>query len=240
MAQVWELPCSTHTEKLVLLALADNANDQYICWPSIETLARKTDLTEAGVRKQVKKLVTSGLLKVETGGGKKSNRYTLALNAVGGYAVSPPLNAVAGKEPLPLNAVIPNRKTYEPEGTLAAGAVPVDEPKELDSTEIRKKWHEGFIRLWSHEFKVHFGRDYVFGGGKDGSAVKRLLAATGKQPGELMEVARSAWANSNLFNCKQATTIAGLLARWNDIVTELEKLGLKKTSAPQKAGPEEF
>jgi hypothetical protein len=40
-------------EKLVLLALADCANDEGRCWPSASTLARKTGEGERTVRRAV-------------------------------------------------------------------------------------------------------------------------------------------------------------------------------------------
>ena len=45
MTEVWavSLPDS---EKLVLLALADCANDEGLCWPSMATLARKCSNSE--------------------------------------------------------------------------------------------------------------------------------------------------------------------------------------------------
>ncbi|MBK6707558.1 MAG: helix-turn-helix domain-containing protein [Sphingomonadales bacterium] len=39
MTVVWELDLPD-SEKLALLALADNANDEGYCWPSMATLAR--------------------------------------------------------------------------------------------------------------------------------------------------------------------------------------------------------
>lgn len=49
MAWVWEHGPEKSTEKLVLLALADNANDAGECWPSISTIARKCSLSERSV-----------------------------------------------------------------------------------------------------------------------------------------------------------------------------------------------
>lgn len=56
MSQVWDTESESHTEKLVLLALADNSNDEGYCWPSIATIARKCDLSERSVRSQLRLL----------------------------------------------------------------------------------------------------------------------------------------------------------------------------------------
>ena len=65
MTRVWDTPCRNCTAKLVLVALADNANDQGFCFPGIEHLASKCDLSLHGIRLQIKKLEEDGLLRVE-------------------------------------------------------------------------------------------------------------------------------------------------------------------------------
>lgn len=61
MAQVWELPISS-TEKLVLLALADCANDEGECWPSIATIGRKACIGERSVQRSIQSLKDAGHL----------------------------------------------------------------------------------------------------------------------------------------------------------------------------------
>ena len=63
--------------KMVLLKLADNANDDGFCFPSLRYLSDACQMTEQGVRNQIKKLESEGLLAVEVGGGRKANRYTV-------------------------------------------------------------------------------------------------------------------------------------------------------------------
>lgn len=83
MSQVWDLQTESHTQKLVLLALADNANDAGICWPSIATLARKTQMSEQGVRNQIKGLIAIGWVSVKArfddAGDRASNLYDIHL-----------------------------------------------------------------------------------------------------------------------------------------------------------------
>lgn len=45
MTQVWKEQNTSGSERLVLLALADIANDDGVCWPSMTTLARKCNLS---------------------------------------------------------------------------------------------------------------------------------------------------------------------------------------------------
>lgn len=49
-----------HADKIVLLALADNANDEGYCFPSSSTLARKCGMDERSIRRVVDRLVSSG------------------------------------------------------------------------------------------------------------------------------------------------------------------------------------
>jgi hypothetical protein len=61
MADVWRLDLPP-MEKLVLLALADWANDEGRCWPSATTLASKTGEGERTVRRAIQSLIAKGVL----------------------------------------------------------------------------------------------------------------------------------------------------------------------------------
>ena len=50
MAEVWENADVTGATLLVLLALADYANDNGICWPGVPALAKKARVSERYVR----------------------------------------------------------------------------------------------------------------------------------------------------------------------------------------------
>lgn len=50
------------TEKLVLIKLADCANDDGICWPSQTTIARHTSLTRETVNRSIRRLIDMGLV----------------------------------------------------------------------------------------------------------------------------------------------------------------------------------
>ena len=52
MSKVWALDNLEPAEKLVLLAVADFADDNGAAWPSIPTLARKSSLSEDTVKIQ--------------------------------------------------------------------------------------------------------------------------------------------------------------------------------------------
>ncbi len=60
MTDVWRIQGLSGTEKLVLLALADNANDAGECFPSMSMLAQKTCVCERAVRNAIRDLEASG------------------------------------------------------------------------------------------------------------------------------------------------------------------------------------
>ncbi len=82
MSRVWEMPDIAGTELLVLLALADFADDSGSCWPSMETIAAKTRLSDRGARKIIRRLEEKGVLicDISRGGRKFSSRYTILTN----------------------------------------------------------------------------------------------------------------------------------------------------------------
>ena len=80
--------------KFVLLALADAADDNGICWPSIPTLANKTCLDDRSVQRILSNVKRDGLLDVERryrkDGTPTSNRYRLTMQIGGGDKTPPP------------------------------------------------------------------------------------------------------------------------------------------------------
>ena len=81
MSRVWAYSSRKDGELLVLLALADFANDQGECWPSMPVLADKARLTERQARKVLNKLALAGeIRRVRSNGGRnRRNRYIILL-----------------------------------------------------------------------------------------------------------------------------------------------------------------
>lgn len=59
---VWQHSGAKGNDLLVLLALADNANDDGVCWPSLRYLAEKTRLHENTIRSRLKSLRGLGIV----------------------------------------------------------------------------------------------------------------------------------------------------------------------------------
>ncbi|USD68109.1 helix-turn-helix domain-containing protein [Vibrio sp. SCSIO 43136] len=57
MGYVWDIPTFKGSDKLIMLCLADFCNDKGFCWPSIETIARKSGVSVSTVKAVLKKLV---------------------------------------------------------------------------------------------------------------------------------------------------------------------------------------
>lgn len=90
--------------------------------------------------------------------------------------------------------------------------------------------HKKFFSLWTEFYPERGEGPYVVtNGAKDGAHVKRILAASGLPPEELVGIARQAWKRPDLWNCEKASTISGFCARFNEIRSDLKKNGSKHT-----------
>lgn len=75
-SQVWAHSRQESGNLLVLLALADYADDEGFCFPSVPSLAGRARITVRHCQRVLADLVASGeLVKLEAGGGAKSTRY---------------------------------------------------------------------------------------------------------------------------------------------------------------------
>jgi hypothetical protein len=62
--------------KLVAISLADQANDDGVCWPGVASIRVRTGLSERSVQSAIKKLVDSCYVKIELRAGT-TTRYTI-------------------------------------------------------------------------------------------------------------------------------------------------------------------
>ncbi len=91
--------CLSPAPKLVLMALADIADDTGFCFPSISTLAAKVSMDERSVQRILRKLTTDSYLTVEQrfrdNRAQTSNGYRLALNGPPAICHLPPITETA-------------------------------------------------------------------------------------------------------------------------------------------------
>jgi hypothetical protein len=164
MARAWdaELPPS---EKLVLLALADAANDEGRCWPSVSTIERKSGQGERTVRRAIQALIKKGHLTQRQRLGT-SPLYDVHPCHCGTPAKSAPLpdwpNTPATVAPKPLGTV--NTKKDQPSSRArakkAAHPLPENwEPKPLTAgtvcAQIVATWVPGRIERELSKFRDH-------------------------------------------------------------------------------------
>lgn len=75
---VWARSESRNGARLVMLALADRADDTGFAWPSIDDLCERSKLSPRAVQKGISTLIELGELEVEGGGGRRvRNRYRI-------------------------------------------------------------------------------------------------------------------------------------------------------------------
>ncbi len=150
MNWVWSLRLRPSV-KFVLLALADAADDNGHCWPSVATIANKTCLEDRSVQRILSKVKIDGLLEIErrykNDGAPTSNRYRLAMKTSGDKTSPSPTPAdcqgvVAGVSSPGDASVIQTTsdpsnesKPLQPASCCGSGAELIY-PKQLSSREI--------------------------------------------------------------------------------------------------------
>lgn len=78
MSKVWDIEGIDSSECLVLIALADHADDQGRCYPSIARLSKRTKLSDRGVQKVISRLIEKGFITVTPCAGQGgANLYTV-------------------------------------------------------------------------------------------------------------------------------------------------------------------
>ena len=128
MSAVWDIEGIDSSECLVLISLADHADDQGRCYPSIARLAKRTKLSGRGVQKVITRLIEKGFVTVSPCAGQGgANLYTVTATP----EPRSPLNDVHPRTEFttPLNHV---RKTPEPRSPKPSGTIiePSEEKEE--------------------------------------------------------------------------------------------------------------
>lgn len=109
MSRIWDDAPYSQSTLLVLLCLADMANDDGVCWPSVETIAKKARVTTRWVRDVLEELETDGWVGKEPRTGK-TTRYHVYCPPMGGPTPEPqftpeetsPLNPTSGEGGTPV------------------------------------------------------------------------------------------------------------------------------------------
>lgn len=83
---LWENSQASGSRLLLLLAIADFADDNGLAWPSLATLEAKTRVPRRTVQRMISELEELGMLSVKRGDGRHSSRYRvdMTISAEGG------------------------------------------------------------------------------------------------------------------------------------------------------------
>lgn len=140
MATAMKIKVGNPLRKLVLIKMADNANDDGECWPSYQHIADHCECSKSAVKAHITALITMGLLSKENrlgsnnGKGNTSNIYQLTLgNPVSSESTAP----MAGKSTAPM----PSKNTG---GSEESTGVPLESiaPVSSDGTPCGSTRHQ--------------------------------------------------------------------------------------------------
>lgn len=131
MDRAFKVRVGNPARKLVLVKLADNANDNGECWPSYGHIARECEMGKSTVRAHIKALEDAGYLVINNrrnGGINKSNMYQLTLDKGAPIERAKPSRPGGKKKPAldevyqPLAYISRWHRVYQPliEGVSAA------------------------------------------------------------------------------------------------------------------------
>lgn len=144
--------------KLVLLKLADQANDEGLCWPSYETIAKACEVDRRSVIRHIKKLEADSFLRIEKVYDKeakknKSNRYHLTIaKGVKKSLVTQSHHPSDTESPLGSDTESPPSVTESPKPIIESISKPINESitafetfweaydKKIDRAKCEKKW----------------------------------------------------------------------------------------------------
>ncbi|EAS2290221.1 helix-turn-helix domain-containing protein [Salmonella enterica] len=150
MAKAMSIKVGNPLRKLVLIKLADNANDNGECWPSYQHIAYHCECSKSAVKEHISALIKLGLMTkenrvgVNNGKGNTSNVYRLHLTRT---PVPPESTPVPPEStPVPPESTPP----VPPAGTRTSHSFePVKEP--LDNKKKLSSMPEGFSPSASHQ-----------------------------------------------------------------------------------------
>ena len=154
MVQAMSTKVGNPLRKLILIKLADNANDKGECWPSYQHIADQCETSRRSVISHIGELEKQGLLSIQhrkTDKGNSSNVFQLHLG--GSEKIAPPVvkRASDGEVAAPTSAndALPSEIDSLPPGEAAAprtcnSSEPVREPNKNTKAEMLESRFESF------------------------------------------------------------------------------------------------
>ncbi|HGK6852305.1 TPA: helix-turn-helix domain-containing protein [Pseudomonas aeruginosa] len=135
MSACWPLQGMSPAQKAVLISLADQANDQGVCWPAVDSIAMRCCLSKRAVQQAIKWLRGAGIVSVE----ERQGRSTMYSVTPAAYAPPQEMHpsskcTPAANAPTPADAAPPPPQDLRPTPADAAPRT-VIEPSSEPSVE---------------------------------------------------------------------------------------------------------
>lgn len=145
MSQVWEHSLAEGGELLVLLALADFADDDGYCWPSIARLAGKSRLSERQVKRVLRTLAERDEIEMPTG-ERSAERPFRVTPVTPGQNVPGDAHDTPGVTPMTPPGGTPTRARVEP-SDVEPSKEPPERTREQRPDPVREVWDHFIARI---------------------------------------------------------------------------------------------
>lgn len=131
MSACWPLQGMSPAQKAVLISLADQANDQGVCWPAVDSIATRCCLSKRAVQQAIKWLRSVGIVSVEERQGR-STMYSVTPAAYAPPQEMHPSSKCtrAGNAPTPADATPPPPQEMHPTPAASAPRTVIEPTRE--------------------------------------------------------------------------------------------------------------
>ncbi|HIE5554032.1 helix-turn-helix domain-containing protein [Pseudomonas aeruginosa] len=190
MSACWPLQGMSPAQKAVLISLADQANDQGVCWPAVDSIAMRCCLSKRAVQQAIKWLRSVGIVSVEERQGR-STMYSVTPAAYAPPQEMHPSSKCtrAGNAPTPADAAPPPPQDMHPTPAASAPRTviePSGEPSPLPTrsgSAAGEALQEACRGVWAAYRAAYEARWSVqpVRNAKVNSQVKQLVAALGAE-----------------------------------------------------------
>lgn len=194
MSACWPLQGMSPAQKAVLISLADQANDQGVCWPAVDSIAMRCCLSKRAVQQAIKWLRGAGIVSVE----ERQGRSTMYSVTPAAYAppqkmhprsiCTPAANAPtpADAAPPPPQEMHPTPADAAPRTVIEPSGEPSEEPSPLPTRSgpaAGDALQEACRNVWAAYRAAYEARWSVqpVRNAKVNSQVKQLVAALGSE-----------------------------------------------------------
>ncbi|RQD17398.1 helix-turn-helix domain-containing protein [Pseudomonas aeruginosa] len=131
MSACWPLQGMSPAQKAVLISLADQANDQGVCWPAVDSIAMRCCLSKRAVQQAIKWLRGAGIVSVE----ERQGRSTMYSVTPAAYAPPQEMHpssicTPAANAPTPADAAPPPPQDLHPTPADAAPRTVIEPTRE--------------------------------------------------------------------------------------------------------------